>query len=86
VKIGLFTDGLAHLPFAEALAKAASLGVQAVEIGTGNFSPSPHCDLNGLLAGADARVEFLEVIKRQQLQLATLNCSGNPVHPNQELA
>ena len=86
MKIGLFTDGLAHLPFAEALAKAASLGVQAVEIGTGNFSPSPHCELNGLLAGRDARVEFLEVIKRQQLQLATLNCSGNPVHPNQEVA
>jgi sugar phosphate isomerase/epimerase len=29
MKIGLFTDGLAHLSFAEALAKAASLGVQA---------------------------------------------------------
>ncbi|HXI42974.1 MAG TPA: sugar phosphate isomerase/epimerase [Bryobacteraceae bacterium] len=86
MKIGLFTDGLAHLPFAEALAKAASLGVQAVEIGTGNFSPSPHCDLNGLLAGAGARAEFLQTIERQQLQLAALNCSGNPVHPNQDLA
>ncbi len=86
MKIGLFTDGLAHVPFAEALAKAASLGVQAVEIGTGNFSPSPHCDLNGLLAGAGARAEFLQAIERQHFQLAALNCSGNPVHPNQNLA
>jgi sugar phosphate isomerase/epimerase len=86
MKIGLFTDGLAHLSFAEALARAASLGVQAVEIGTGNFSPSPHCDLNGLLGGAGARAEFLQAIERQHLQLAALNCSGNPVHPNQDLA
>jgi sugar phosphate isomerase/epimerase len=86
MKIGLFTDGLAHLSFAEALAKAASLGVLAVEIGTGNFSPSPHCDLNGLLGGADARAEFLQAIEKRHLQLASLNCSGNPVHPNQDLA
>jgi len=86
VKIGLFTDGLAHLSFADALAKAAKLGVQAVEIGTGNFSPAPHCDLNGLLASAGARAEFLQAIERQQLQLAALNCSGNPVHPNLDLA
>ena len=50
MKIGLFTDGLMHLPFDEALAKAASLGVQTVEIGTGNFSPASHCDLNGCSA------------------------------------
>ncbi len=86
MKIGLFTDGLAHLPLAEALAKSASLGVQAVEIGTGNFSPSPHCDLNGLLGSAGARAEFLQAIEREHLQLAALNCSGNPIHPNRELA
>src|SRR5213593_4883183 len=86
MKIGLFSDGLMHLGFTDALAKAASLGVQAVEIGTGNFSPSPHCDLNGLLASAGARAEFLKAMERQRLQLAALNCSGNPVHPKQDLA
>src|SRR5271169_5554479 len=62
MKIGLFTDGLMHLPFGEALAKAASLGVQAVEIGTGNFSPAAHCDLNRLLSSSEARHEFLQAI------------------------
>jgi sugar phosphate isomerase/epimerase len=47
MKIGLFTDGLMHLPFEQALAAASRLGVQVVEIGTGNFSPVPHCDLAG---------------------------------------
>jgi len=86
MKIGLFTDGLMHLPFGEALAKAASLGVQTVEIGTGNFSPAPHCDLNRLLSSSEARHEFLQAIDSHHLQLAALNCSGNPVHPNNDLA
>ena len=41
MKIGLFTDGLTHLSFEDALRKASQLGVQAIEIGTGNFSPAP---------------------------------------------
>ncbi len=86
MKIGLFTDGLAHLPFREALARSASLGVQAVEIGTGNFSPAPHCDLDALLAGESARREFLEAISFHNLTLAALNCSGNPIHPDSGLA
>ncbi len=86
MKIGLFTDGLMHLPFGEALAKAASMGVQAVEIGTGNFSPAPHCDLNRLLSSLEARHEFLQAMDSHHLQLAALNCSGNPVHPNNDLA
>lgn len=86
MKIGLFTDGLAHLGFSEALAKAASLGVQAIEIGTGNFSPSPHCDLDNLLESSTARDTFLKAIGSHNLQLAALNCSGNPIHPNEDLA
>ena len=73
LKIGLFTDGLMHLGFAEALAKAASLGVQAIEIGTGNFSPAPHCDLNRLLSSSEARDEFLRAIHSCNLELAALN-------------
>ena len=84
--IGLFTDGLMHLPFGEALSKAASLGVQAVEIGTGNFSPALHCDLNRLVSSSEARREFLRAIDSHHLQLAALNCSGNPIHPNNDVA
>ena len=86
MKIGLFSDGLAHLSFEDALAKSASLGVQAVEIGTGNFSPAPHCDLDGLLASSGARQKFSSAIKSHGLELAALNCSGNPIHPNPDFA
>ena len=86
MKIGLFTDGLMHLPFEQALAAAARMGVQAVEIGTGNFSPAPHCDLAELLASEPARNTFLGAIARHGLELAALNCSGNPLHPDQQIA
>lgn len=86
MQIGLFTDGLAHLPLPAALDKAAKLGVQAVEIGTGNFSPGTHCDLDALLGNANERTKLLESIHGHGLQLAALNCSGNPIHPKKELA
>jgi sugar phosphate isomerase/epimerase len=86
MKIGLFTDGLVNLGFTEVLAKAASLGVHAIEIGTGNFSPAPHCDLDRLLSSSSARSEFLREIHSRNLELAALNCSGNPLHPNEGLA
>ncbi|HVN82489.1 MAG TPA: sugar phosphate isomerase/epimerase [Terriglobia bacterium] len=82
MKIGFFTDGFLQLPFKEALAMAASLGVQVVEIGTGNFSPAPHCDLDHLLSSSSARQEFLQTLHSHHLELAALNCSGNPIHPN----
>jgi sugar phosphate isomerase/epimerase len=86
MKIGLFTDGLMHLGFTQALERAAGLGIQAVEIGTGNFSPAPHCDLDRLLCDEAARKEFQEAIRSHNLELAALNCSGNPLHPDPEVA
>ena len=86
MKIGLFTDGLMHLSFEDALRTAAELGVQAVEIGTGNFSPAPHCDLSRLLASEASRRSFLDTITSHGLHLSALNCSGNPLHPNMRVA
>lgn len=86
MQIGLFTDGLAHLQFEGALKATSRLGVQAIEIGTGNFSPAPHCEIDHLLENAAARKNFLDAIERHQLTLAALNCSGNPLHPRQDVA
>jgi sugar phosphate isomerase/epimerase len=86
VDIGLFTDGLIHLPFEAALETASRLGVRAIEIGTGNFSPGTHCELDRLLTDAQARAEFLRTIERHQLRLVALNCSGNPLHPKPDVS
>jgi sugar phosphate isomerase/epimerase len=83
MKLGLFTDGLAHLDFETACATAAGLGLQTVEIGTGNFSPAPHCQLDRLLEDATARNRFLATITDHGLELSALNCSGNLLHPDE---
>lgn len=81
MKLGIFTDGLLHLPFEAALDQIAALGIQAVEIGTGNFSPAPHCDLAKLLHDDAALGKFQDAISSRGLTISALNCSGNPLHP-----
>ena len=82
MKIGLFTDSLADLSFEEALDWAAAQGIQAVEIGTGNFSPAPHCDLQQLISDQAARQQFLQALASRGLELSALNCNGNLLDPH----
>jgi sugar phosphate isomerase/epimerase len=84
LKIGLFTDSLAELGFEQALDWIVGQGIEAVEIGTGNFSPAPHCDLQSLLREPAARRRFLEAIEARGLRLSALNCNGNPLDPHPE--
>jgi sugar phosphate isomerase/epimerase len=84
MKLGIFTDGLMHLPFEKALDTIAALGIEAVEIGTGNFSPSPHANLAKLLQDDTSLTEFQNAITSRGLVISALNCSGNPLHPRAE--
>ncbi len=49
----------------------------AVELGTGNFSSAPHCDLGALLGSAAERRSLLDALAARNLTLSALNCSGN---------
>jgi sugar phosphate isomerase/epimerase len=72
---------LGHLSFQDAAKAAAGLGVSALEIGMGNWSPAPHANLKTLLGNKDERLKFLSVLEQNGLALAALNCSGNQLHP-----
>ena len=82
MKIGLFTDSLANLDFEEALDWCVDRRIEAVEIGTGNFSSSPHCDVETLVSDAAARDHFLAAIHGRGLELSALNCNGNLLDPD----
>ena len=84
LKIGLFTDSLQDLSFADALDWIAARGIEAVEIGTGNFSSAPHCDVDQLLNDPTARAGFKTAIERRGLTLSALNCNGNLLDPHPE--
>jgi sugar phosphate isomerase/epimerase len=81
MRIGLVTDGLADLPLDTLLPTVAGLGVTMVEFGCGNWSPAPHIHLDGMLASAPARADFLARLGAHGLEISALNCSGNPLLP-----
>src|SRR5690349_13997731 len=86
MRIGLFTDSLVAYTLDDALDIAQGLGVRDLEIGAGNYSPAPHCDLQGLLRDRAVRARWLQSFERRGLRLCALNCSGNPLHPDEARA
>lgn len=81
MRIGAVTDSMAQLPFADMLDASAELGLEGIELNTGNWSSAPHCDLEGLLGSEAARRELLDAIEARGLELFALNANGNQLHP-----
>ena len=62
MKIGLYTDSLQDLSFTEALDFAAASGLEAVELGTGNFSNAPHLNVDQVLDEPGAAEALLAAV------------------------
>jgi sugar phosphate isomerase/epimerase len=60
--------------------------VSVIEVGAGGYAPHPHCDVDLLLADADARRDWLGLLERYGIRLDALNAWGNPVHPDPDVA
>lgn len=82
MKIGLYSDSLGDMDFETMLDWLAAEDIEAVEIGTGNFSPAPHCDLQKLVANEEERNLFMDAIANRGLTLSALNCNGNLLDPH----
>jgi len=66
---------------------AAKTGlVQDLELGVGGYSPVPHCAPADLLGHPDAVRQLKTTVADNGLGISALNVSGNPLHPNPELA
>jgi sugar phosphate isomerase/epimerase len=81
MRIGLFTDSLERKSLNEVLAwlEDELPAVRDLEIGTGGYSPSPHCDLGALLADESERARWLDSLTTRGCRLSALNVSGNPL-------
>jgi sugar phosphate isomerase/epimerase len=75
VKLGVFTVVFADLPLTAALDRVVALGLDAVEIGTGNYPGDAH-NVAELKREVDAR----------GLEISALSCHGNPLHPDAAFA
>lgn len=88
LRIGLVTEPLAH----RALLDVMDWVVEEVpeitdlEIGTGAYAPTSHCDMPVLLGDPSARRMWQAEIAARGLRLSALNVWGNPLHPDQAIA
>ncbi len=86
MKLGVFLALFGDRSFDEALDIAAEMGLQTVEIGTGNYPGSPHLDVKKLLSSKKACDEVLAKVKDRGLAISALSCHGNPLHPDKKIA
>jgi sugar phosphate isomerase/epimerase len=81
MKLGVFTPLLSQLSLEEMLAKLAKLDIHTVELATGNYPGSAHCDL-GMLEDSAALDAFKGKLADQGVSISALSCHGNPLHPD----
>jgi sugar phosphate isomerase/epimerase len=82
MKLGVFTVLFAAQPLAEALDYIKKSGLDAVEIGVGNYPGDAHCPLNELVKSAEKARRWKESITGRGLEISALSCHGNPLHPD----
>jgi sugar phosphate isomerase/epimerase len=86
IPIGVFDPAFPDLTLDELVDKYASLGVEAAEIGTGGYPRSRHCPVEELLADSGKLKDWRKKFEDHNIQIATLSCHGNPVHPDRSIA
>ncbi|RBW69684.1 sugar phosphate isomerase/epimerase family protein [Bacillus taeanensis] len=86
MKLGVFTVLYQDLPFEQMLDKVVEMGVEAVELGTGTYPGTKHCNPDELLEDASKLKNFQQAIDKRGLTISGLSFHSNPLHPNKEYA
>lgn len=87
MKLGVFvTRVFEHLTFEDMLEFVKSLGIEAVEFGTGNYPGDLYAKPSELLMDEGKRTAFQRMIESRGLIISALSAHGNPLHPNEKIA
>ena len=86
MKLGVLTALFQDQSLEKALDIITELGVEAVEIGTGNFPGNAHCNPSILLEDRGKLKDFKRLIEEHNLFISALSCHGNPLHPDKSFA
>jgi len=62
------------------------LGLQALELGAGNWPGSAHLNVPELLASSTKCDELKKMLKGEGLEISALSCHGNALHPDKAFA
>lgn len=85
MKVGVLTVPLYDRSVEQAFDYLAQRGVETVELGTGGFPGSTHCNPAQLLADPAKLEELKGLLKKYKLEISALSCHSNHVHPNKEI-
>jgi sugar phosphate isomerase/epimerase len=86
MKLGVLTVLYQQLALEEALDKVAAMGLEAVELGCGNYPGDAHCRPAELLADRGAAAALKRSVESRGLQISALSQHGNPLHPDSGVA
>jgi sugar phosphate isomerase/epimerase len=86
VKLGVFTVLFQNKSIDDALSTIKNLGLDAVELGTGNYPGHVHCNPEELLADGEKIKQLKGKLDKYGLFISALSCHGNPLHPQKEVA
>jgi sugar phosphate isomerase/epimerase len=86
MKLGVFTALYQNLSFEAMLDKLTDMGVETVELGTGNYPGNHHCNPDELLGSPEKIKVFNRALESRGLSISGLSCHGNPLHPDKTFA
>jgi sugar phosphate isomerase/epimerase len=87
-RVGVVTEALASRPLVEVMDWLVRElpEVTDLEIGTGGYAPTTHCDMRALMHDSAARRGWAHEITSRGLRIGALNVWGNPLHPDPVIA
>jgi sugar phosphate isomerase/epimerase len=87
-RIGIVTEAMADRSLPEVMdwLLREVPDVTDLEIGTGGYAPTTHCDMHLLLRDEPSRRRWLDEVTTRGLRVAALNAWGNPLHPDPAIA
>jgi len=86
MKLGLLTVMFSDRPLKDVLELIRPLGLDTVELGTGNYPGDKHAPLKALLASKPKRDELKALVRGEGLRISALSCHGNCLHPDKAFA
>jgi sugar phosphate isomerase/epimerase len=87
-RVGLVVEAFADRPLVDVMDWLVREvpEITDLEIGTGGYAPTGHCDMHVLLRDAAERRDWYGEITTRGLRIGALNVWGNPLHPDPEIA
>lgn len=86
MKIGVLTALFSQQSLDETLKYITAAGLDAIEIGVGNYPGDAHCPIDELLKSPAKAKEWAKKMTGVGLEISALSCHGNALHPDPAFA